>query len=668
MSYRAAASPQLQKYLENVARGPAPAPLKAAAQAQVETIISGEGAGANDAATDRLADAIADLPGTLACHLDFMRLLHGESVQHNRHCRTNMAAVLRDKARCLGRPPVEADFSTDHPVRVFALAYWGGVAAWSAGSGERIQHAKGYWSCRQNQITAIQSAVARYPGVPVTHVLLRNAGLHRLAVILDVAKLALLADEAGLDRALAYKVDGWWTADRVIDAYAEECRRARVTLSSWALTAIGGQASSLRVYAVRHFENFRAFQSAVIKRHPDILPARRPVAADGTRLNSWSEVVAYHALREAFRDVHVAVHVRLPGEKARSGDFLIAGWLWVEVLGLARDKMKTATSKPQMKYAAQWKSKLARYEALGVIPIVIEPADIYDPQRLAERIGKIARQLGVTPPPAPPPTTRIMRAKGTWTFDALCQAVNEVAGQTGKLPTHASLTIAGYGHAAQLLRQPGERQRVATALGLHDAHRKGVWTQARVAEELVAWSQVHGKFPTKAELRHAGRGGLSSAIGRLWAGDRAGLRIAVEKLAGTALPLRRAANRTLTTQAQWAAALKPLADELGRMPSCKEAIDAGLSTAWTRASRSVGVAAMARLLGVPQIGPIRRSPDEMLQEFANLAQSLGTELLTTTMIRDSLGSGGLARLRKCGGIASVRAEIDRLSSRNGQTV
>jgi hypothetical protein len=75
-----------------------------------------------------------------------------------------------------------------------------------------------------------------------------------------------------------------------------------------------------------------------------------------------------------------------------------------------------------------------------------------------------------------------------------------------------------------------------------------------------------------------------------------------------------------------------------------------------------------RLLGVPQVGPIRRSPTQMLQAFAHLARSLGTKPLTTTVVRDSLGSGGLARLRKCGGIASVRAEIDRLSGRNGQAV
>ena len=284
MSQIGATSSQLHGYLEQISLSSAPASLKAAAQRKLEKIISGQDVDANSAATDRLADAISELPGTLACHLDFIRLLHGEAVRHTRHRRDNLAAVLRDKARRLGRPPAEADFPANHPLRVFALAYWGGVGAWSAGSAGRVQHAKGFWSVRQNQLAALRSAVDKHPGIPVTHALLRIAGLYRLAIVLNAEQLALLADEAGVDRALVYKTHGWWTAEQVIDAYADKCRRARVTLSSSALVAIGGQASSLRVYAARHFGSFRAFQSAVIKRHPDILPARRPTASDGTRL------------------------------------------------------------------------------------------------------------------------------------------------------------------------------------------------------------------------------------------------------------------------------------------------------------------------------------------------------------------------------------------------
>ena len=662
---------QIQRLLLNITVSSAPDALKSIARVQLERLAGGKSVDTDASATDELAHAISELPGSLACHVDLMRLLHGGSAQHRQHRRVNMTAILRDKTRRLGRAPVEADFPVHHPIHAFALAYWGGVAAWSAGSVKRAQHAKGFWLCRSNQIIELQSAVARHPGVPVTHALLQVAGLHRLAAILVGKQLALLADEAGVDRALSYKVGGWWTAERVIDAYAKECRAVGATLSSSALTAIGGEASSLRVYATRHFGSFRAFQAAVISRHPDIRRPERPVAADGTPLDSWSEVVAYNAMRIALPDARIKAHVVLPGEPARwprSGDFVIDGRIWVEVLRLSHDEIKTAATKHQMKYAKQWIAKLARYTALNLKLVVIEPADIHDPQRLAERIGEIARQLGVEPPSVPPPSIRHIRSKGTWSFDALCNAVREVAGTSGTLPTYAMLSAAGYGHAAQLLRRPGRRQSVATAIGLRDENRKDVWTRTRVVEELAAAVGKYSKFPTRVELRRAGCGRLCSAADRLWAGDLAGLRAAVEKVTGTPLPPRRAANGSLTTQLQLLAALKPLADKLGRMPSCKEANAAGLSTAWACASRSIGVRAMARLLDVRCVGPQRRSRAEMLQEFCHLAASVGIEPLTTTMIKDAMGAGGLARLRKCGGIASVRAEIGQLSRRNGRAV
>jgi hypothetical protein len=505
--------------------------------------------------------------------------------------------------------------------------------------------------------------------MPVTHELLRAAKLHRMAVVLDAAQLALLADEAGVKRGLLYRQAGWWTPERVIDAYVAQCRSTGATLSSSALATIGGEASSLRAHAGRHFGSFRAFQAAVTARHPNIHPPERPTAADGTRLDSWSEVPAYNAIRAALPDVRIKVHVVLPGEKrrsAKSGDFLIDGHLWVEVLGLSRDAMEVASTKRQRKYASQWTAKLERYHSLGVTPVVIEPIDIYDPQRLACRIAEIAQQLGREPPASPPPSGRSMRAKGTWTFEALCQAVAETAGTNGTLPTYSALAAAGYGHAALLLRRPGERQRVATALGLHDPHAKGVWTKSRVVEELSAWAQKNGGFPNRTRLRRSGHGALSSAAERLWKGDRAGLQIAVASHAGITLPLPRATNGSLETQDQLVAALKPLADRLGHMPSCKEARAAGLSTAWARASGSIGVAAMAKLLGVSSIGPQRRTRPEMLQEFADLATSIQPARLTTTMIRASMGAGGLARLRRCGGIASVREAIGQASDVDGQ--
>ena len=191
---------------------------------------------------DTLAEAIAAMTGLFATQLDFLGVLHGKEAQISQHRLRNVSAALRDKASRLGRLPTEADFPVGHPVPLFALAYWGGVDAWSAGSPDRAQHPKGYWSDRDNQIAAIQLVAARHPGTPLTHALLHAAGLHRLGLMLGAAELQTLADEAGVDRNLQYRPDGWWTAERVITVYAETCRRAGVTLSTTALTALGGEA------------------------------------------------------------------------------------------------------------------------------------------------------------------------------------------------------------------------------------------------------------------------------------------------------------------------------------------------------------------------------------------------------------------------------------------
>ncbi len=208
-----------------------------------------------------------------------------------------------------------------------------------------------------------------------------------MAVVLDAA------DEAGVKRGLSYRPDGWWTAERVVDAYAAQCRSTGATLSSSALTTIGGETSSLRVHACRYFGSFRAFQAAVTARHPDIRPPERPTAADGTRLDSWSEVPAYNAIPAALPDVKIDVRVVHPGERrrsAKSGDFLIAGCVCVEVVGMSREAMEVASTKRQRKCVSQWTTKLERYRALGVMPVVIEPNDIVDPQQLACRIAQIA--------------------------------------------------------------------------------------------------------------------------------------------------------------------------------------------------------------------------------------------------------------------------------------
>ncbi len=143
MPENAATPNQLRRYFTQIINSSAPDALKAVAQAQLEKINAGQSADVDYVANDRLADAVLELPGTFACQLDLIHLLNGGSVQYRRHRRTNLAATLRDKAHRFSRPLTEADFPADHPVRAFALVYWGGVAAWSAGSCERAQHRKG---------------------------------------------------------------------------------------------------------------------------------------------------------------------------------------------------------------------------------------------------------------------------------------------------------------------------------------------------------------------------------------------------------------------------------------------------------------------------------------------------------------------------------------------
>jgi len=233
--------------LANVAAGSAPPALTSIAVAFHRLLTRDEPLQEHEflEADDTLAEAIADLPGLFATHLDFLGVLHGKDAQLSQHRQRNIGAALREKAAKLGRLLKEDDFPSGHPVPLFALAYWGGVAAWSAGSATRVQYPKGYWSDRDKQIAAIRLVAVRYPDTPLTHALLHVAGLHRLGLVLDAAELQTLADEAGVDRNLQYRPDGWWTAERVITAYAAMCRRAGVTLSTTALTALGGEATLL---------------------------------------------------------------------------------------------------------------------------------------------------------------------------------------------------------------------------------------------------------------------------------------------------------------------------------------------------------------------------------------------------------------------------------------
>ncbi len=653
--------------LANVVASGADTALVAAAAAMREALQSNTSEHVFDVAHAALAEEVSALPYVFGIQLDFLRVLGGKDAHWSQHRLRNLGAILREKTARLERPLTEADFPVGHPLPLFALCYWGGVEAWSAGSPGRAQCPKGYWSDRRNQIAAMQALAVQHPNTSVTHALLHVAGLHRLAVILDAAELQILADEAGVNRRLLYRPRGWWTAERTIDAYAAASRRAGITLSTAALAAIGGEASSLRSHAQAHFASFPAFQRAVLAKHPDIKPPNRPTAADGTRLDSWSEVVVYNALRIAMPDVRIQPHVILPSETKRSTDFVIDGRVHVEVLRIACAAMVTPTSKPRAKYARQWAAKSSQYQALGIAPLLVEPADIHDKARLTARIAEIAIRLRREAPPLPQPSSGgCTRAKGTWTFEFLCQVIEEVA-CGGAIPTFTALAKAGYGHACELLKQPGMRQRVTVALGLRDESRKDVWTRERVVAELAQWVRGHGVYPTEAELRQAGLHALGSARSRLWAGRGDALRKAVGDAAGIAAPRRRAQDRSYTTIEQVAAALAPLAKQLGRMPTGDEATAAGLGTAWAHASRRGGVLSMSERIGVPCQTRRDRSRPAMLAAVSDLATSLGDVRLTTTLIRRHLGPGGLAWVRKFGGMAAVRTAIADMTGSGSST-
>ena len=250
-----------------------------------------------------------------------------------------------------------------------------------------------------------------------------------------------------------------------------------------------------------------------------------------------------------------------------------------------------------------------------------------------------------------PEATRI-RAKGSWSEVMLLDAVRDVAAGAGQFPTYAALQAAGYGHASNLLRGPGVRARVRDALGLVDLHARHQWTDTRVVEALAAWVRMHGTFPSMAALHRHGQGDLVRAPGRLWGGRDAALRAAVAACAGRPVRPARSPNGSFDTLEQVAIALRPLAQVLGRMPTHAEGASR-LSTAWAVGSRRWGVAAVAAAIGTAHVGPKRRTEERLAL--------LGTvpRPLTIAATRRHLGSGGVALVRRCGGIAAVRRAIGR---------
>ena len=182
--------------------------------------------------------------------------------------------------------------------------------------------------------------------------------------------------------------------------------------------------------------------------------------------------------------------------------------------------------------------------------------------------------------------------------------------------------------------------------------------------ELASWVHTHDAYPTTAALRRGGQSALESARARLWAGEANALRAAVAEATGTILAPRRAPDGAYATNEQVAAALRPLAQRLGRMPTQREAAAAGLGTAWAESSRRVGVAGMAARLGVPCRTRQTHDRTGMLAGLVGVALARRGRRLTTQAVRQALGSLGIAWIRRCGGIAAVRVELARMGIRH----
>ena len=530
---------------------------------------------------------------------------------HNRgFTRKALGALLRDKRSALGRDPTSADFPPNHPIQIFASAYWGGIEAWAAGAPARMQQEKGYWRKEANQLAALQSFAATHPELPITIPNLDKAGFHALCVALRRVDLGALVGKAGLgSRNLRRDPEGpaKWTAVAVLDAYIALCRTWKITLTTDGLLKLKGSASSIRGHAQRLFGSFGAMVAAARLRAPDLRPLESFIAADGTRLDSPSEVVAWNALRRALPDANFRAHVLLPGSK-RSVDILINESVYVEVLMIAVADMAKPATKTKAKYATNWAEKAPLYAALDIDPVLIEPLDIYDPKRLAERIAEIGRRIGMEPLPPGPPSGAQTRAKGYWGYEALCKAVAEVAKLTGSFPTYAQLTENGYGHATRMLRQRGMRKRVADTLGLRLINSRGVWPRSRIIAELLAWVEEHGQYPSVPELIEAKRSDLLGAIHRLGRGKAEVIRAEVETLWGKPMRRRRMQDGSYATLASIGSLLRPLAERIGRVPTRRECAAEGLGTAWDVMSRRWGVAALGAHLDLPTASEGRRKP------------------------------------------------------------
>ena len=455
--------------------------------------------------------------------------------------------------------------------------------------------------------------------------------------------------------------------------YVALCRTHGTTLSSDALRQLGGAASSLRSRGVQVFGSHDELVLAAMAVDPWIRPPKRPVAFDGTVLGSWAEVKVYEALRRGLpAEMGIRLHVPLtPGLPRHSCDVVItlgSRTAWVEVLMVGHNEMVLPNANPAVqRYARRWQVKVAWYATKPGLLVTVEQGETYDPERLAGKIEEIRRYL--EPPaegcavepvsPRPTPMGGTAHPRHFWTKGELRKVVREVAGTSTGWPTDAAMIEAGHGGALAAIKKRRLHVEIAAACNLRLVHVRGAWTEARVVEELVAWVEAHGVYPTADALRQGGQSRLESARCRLFVGRSAEVRATVEQQCGLAPGGRMPAGSTASQEAL-AALLRPVCEQLGHFPNAAEMAAAGLpSTVYSVVSRKHGVAAMAARMGVPYAGPARLTAEQAVALLLTAAEPLllsgEPAQITTSMIRARLGSRGIGILRRqFGTIANLR--------------
>ena len=388
--------------------------------------------------------------------LDLFRILLGKPPESRSHTRECVAANLRAWRKTHGRSPLTEDIPVGHPNRILALLYYGGVEQWAKGAAARAQLPKNHWANRDNQLAAIREVARRFPGLAITHALLHRASLHTVARRIDAAGLSALVTESGLERRLRKAPATEWTAERTLAAYVALCRERNTTLSTAALAAIGGVASSLRARGRHFFGSHASFVEAAIKIDSAIKPLNQPTTRDGRRLGSWAEVAVYEAMRRHLPpETYIHSHQRLLPELPRhSCDAVVGHTVWVEVLMVTPSEMyQAAANATVQRYAQRWEVKTAWYASKGVPLVLIEPSDISNPDCLKAKVDLIGHLLnrpgdGGLLSPAPvelTPPRGFARPRRFWTVETLCKAVREVAGASAVMPTAAMLAAAGHG-------------------------------------------------------------------------------------------------------------------------------------------------------------------------------------------------------------------------------